>query len=72
MNDLVGYLTENCCSLGSDCSTHCAPSPSITFYSRPFGTEPVVRKIDYAKWMLQDPCIDFASPPAPCRLELIT
>lgn len=26
MNDLVGYLTENCCSLGSDCSTSCAPT----------------------------------------------
>jgi ArsR family transcriptional regulator, arsenate/arsenite/antimonite-responsive transcriptional repressor len=27
MNDLVGYLTENCCSLGSDCGTSCAPAP---------------------------------------------
>src|SRR4051812_37724091 len=26
MNDLVGYLTENCCSLGSDCGTSCAPA----------------------------------------------
>jgi DNA-binding transcriptional ArsR family regulator len=26
MNDLVSYLTENCCSLGSDCGTSCAPS----------------------------------------------
>src|SRR6185369_7535018 len=25
MNDLIGYLTENCCSLGSDCGTSCAP-----------------------------------------------
>ena len=28
MNDLVGYLTENCCSLGSDCGTSCAPVPA--------------------------------------------
>jgi len=28
MNDLVGYLTENCCSLGSDCSTRCALAPA--------------------------------------------
>jgi ArsR family transcriptional regulator len=27
MNDLVGYLTENCCSLGFDCGTSCAPTP---------------------------------------------
>lgn len=26
MNDLVGYLTENCCSLGSDCGKSCAPA----------------------------------------------
>lgn len=26
MNDLIGYLTENCCSLGSDCGIRCAPS----------------------------------------------
>ena len=25
MNDLVGYLTENCCA-GSNCSTQCAPA----------------------------------------------
>lgn len=25
MNDLVGYLTENCCA-GSSCSTQCAPA----------------------------------------------
>jgi len=28
MNDLVGYLTENCCSLGSDCAPSCAPAAS--------------------------------------------
>ncbi len=26
MNDLVGYLTDNCCSLGSECGTSCAPA----------------------------------------------
>jgi DNA-binding transcriptional ArsR family regulator len=25
MNALVAYLTENCCSLGSDCAPECAP-----------------------------------------------
>lgn len=28
MDDLVGYLTENCCSLGADCGTGCAPAPA--------------------------------------------
>ncbi len=27
MNDLIGYLTENCCSLGSECGTDCVPAP---------------------------------------------
>jgi DNA-binding transcriptional ArsR family regulator len=26
MNALVAYLTENCCSLGSECATECAPN----------------------------------------------
>jgi len=30
MNDLVDYLTENCCSLDKDCSTSCAPAPVAT------------------------------------------
>jgi DNA-binding transcriptional ArsR family regulator len=30
MNDLVGYLTENCCSLGSDCDSTCVPATQIT------------------------------------------
>ena len=25
MNELLGYLTENCCSQGSTCATACAP-----------------------------------------------
>ena len=33
---------------------------SIAFYSSLFGTEPAVVKPDYAKWMLEDPRINFA------------
>ncbi len=33
---------------------------SIRFYSTLFGTEPAVIKDDYAKWMLEDPRINFA------------
>ena len=33
---------------------------SIRFYNEFFGAEPVVRKPDYAKWMLEDPRINFA------------
>ena len=33
---------------------------SIGFYSTLFGAEPAVRKPDYAKWMLEDPRINFA------------
>lgn len=33
---------------------------SIAFYSAMFGTEPTVIKADYAKWMLEDPRINFA------------
>jgi catechol 2,3-dioxygenase-like lactoylglutathione lyase family enzyme len=33
---------------------------SIGFYSTLFGAEPAVRKPDYAKWMLDDPRINFA------------
>lgn len=33
---------------------------SIRFYSSLFGTEPSVVKPDYAKWMLDDPRINFA------------
>lgn len=33
---------------------------SIGFYSALFATQPVVRKPDYAKWMLDDPRINFA------------
>jgi catechol 2,3-dioxygenase-like lactoylglutathione lyase family enzyme len=33
---------------------------SIRFYSTLFGTEPSVRHDDYAKWMLDDPRVNFA------------
>jgi len=33
---------------------------SIQFYATLFGTEPTVRKDDYAKWMLEDPRVNFA------------
>jgi len=33
---------------------------SIRFYSTLFGAEPTVEKADYAKWMVDDPRINFA------------
>lgn len=33
---------------------------NIGFYSQLFGTEPTVRKADYAKWLLDDPQLNFA------------
>jgi catechol-2,3-dioxygenase len=33
---------------------------STRFYSNLFGAEPTVLKDDYAKWMLDDPCVNFA------------
>jgi catechol 2,3-dioxygenase-like lactoylglutathione lyase family enzyme len=33
---------------------------SIGFYSTLFGAEPSVTKADYAKWMLEDPRVNFA------------
>ena len=33
---------------------------SVRFYSELFAAEPVVRKSDYAKWMLEDPRVNFA------------
>jgi len=35
-------------------------APSIRFYSTLFGSEPAVVKSDYAKWMLDDPRVNFA------------
>lgn len=33
---------------------------SVLFYSTLFGSEPTIRKPDYAKWMLDDPMVNFA------------
>ena len=33
---------------------------NIRFYSRVFGAEPTLRKSDYAKWMIEDPRVNFA------------
>ena len=33
---------------------------SVRFYAALFGTPPTVRKDDYAKWMLDDPRVNFA------------
>lgn len=33
---------------------------SIEFYSNLFAAEPTVKKADYAKWMLEDPRVNFA------------
>ena len=33
---------------------------NVRFYSTLFGMAPTVLKPDYAKWMLEDPCINFA------------
>ena len=35
-------------------------SKSIGFYSTLFAAEPTVVKSDYAKWMLEDPRVNFA------------
>ncbi len=33
---------------------------AVAFYSRLFDAEPAVVEADYAKWMLDEPCINFA------------
>lgn len=33
---------------------------SIAFYNTVFGAEPTVKKDDYAKWLLDDPAVNFA------------
>lgn len=33
---------------------------NVRFYSAMFGAEPVRREADYAKWMLDDPAVNFA------------
>jgi predicted enzyme related to lactoylglutathione lyase len=36
------------------------PAASIRFYSALFANRPTVEKPDYAKWMLDDPRVNFA------------
>ena len=33
---------------------------SVAFYARLFGVEPTLRRPDYAKWMLEDPRVNFS------------
>lgn len=33
---------------------------SVAFYTTLFGAKPTKRKPDYAKWMLDEPCVNFA------------
>jgi hypothetical protein len=40
----------------------------IRFYSTLFGTDPTVTKPDYAKWMLEDPRVNFAISTGRTRL----
>lgn len=43
---------------------------SIRFYSGMFGMPPTVEKSDYAKWMLDDPRVNFAISKAGSRIGL--
>jgi catechol 2,3-dioxygenase-like lactoylglutathione lyase family enzyme len=40
---------------------------SVLFYSTLFGASPTVAKADYAKWMLDDPRVNFAISAGACR-----
>ena len=85
MNELMAYLTENCCrcrrlrrrrvrrrdtqSKGREnppmkrLHVHVSVSDlaqSIWFYSTLFAADPTVTNPDYAKWMLEDPRVNFA------------
>jgi catechol 2,3-dioxygenase-like lactoylglutathione lyase family enzyme len=40
---------------------------SIRFYSTLFGAEPTLAMADYAKWMLEDPRVNFAISASPAR-----
>jgi catechol 2,3-dioxygenase-like lactoylglutathione lyase family enzyme len=42
---------------------------SIQFYSTLFGAPPTVAKADYAKWMLDDPRVNFAISAGACRAK---
>ncbi len=43
---------------------------SISFYSTLFGADPTVEKPDYAKWMLDDPLVNFAISKRGARVGL--
>jgi len=43
---------------------------SVKFYTTFFGTQPTKRKPDYAKWMLDDPCVNFAITTEPGHVGL--
>jgi hypothetical protein len=43
---------------------------SIGFYSALFAAEPTVVKPDYAKWMLDDPRVNFAISTPPCSAPI--
>jgi len=40
---------------------------TVRFYTTLFGSEPSIRKPDYAKWMLEDPRVNFAVTTRPDR-----
>ncbi len=42
---------------------------SVNFYNTLFGQQPIVSKDDYAKWMLDDPRVNFAISQRPGRVE---
>ncbi len=42
---------------------------SVRFYSTLFGTEPTVLKSDYAKWMLDNPRVNFAISSTSARMS---
>jgi len=42
----------------------------VQFYSSLFGVEPTLLKNDYAKWMLEDPCVNFVIQPGKGRTGL--
>ena len=43
---------------------------NVAFYTQLFGVEPSVVKADYAKWMLEDPRVNFAISSRPAALGL--
>jgi catechol 2,3-dioxygenase-like lactoylglutathione lyase family enzyme len=43
---------------------------NVSFYSTLFGTGPTVRKPDYAKWMLEEPRVNFAISKRDAKTDL--